>query len=287
MSITLNPGITTNAAGLFSVTEDGLVQGTMFDDPVARYALAGGLLDPTETLPMWGGVGIYENIPLSTAGATTASDTFGGYVGRATNVTAATAKQLTGFSVFNQGYNGIITPQSTVPLTSTGMGVNFLRLGSGARLPVAVDPVLIALDGGIVTQLVSWDFVQQRLIPYNAAYAANVITAASWAGGEITYTTTTNHGVSVGSVVTITGFTPDGYNGTFTALAGTATDQLVVAKAVDPGADTVQGTLVAGGGALPCKVLQVQASGCMTVEYDEDTNFATWDPSGACAVILI
>lgn len=290
MTISLNPGITTNAAGLFSVTEDGLVQGTMFDDPVARYALSGGVLDPTETLPMWGGVGVFEKVPLSTAGSSTASDTFGGYVGRATSVTAAAAKQLTGFSVFNQGYNGIITPQSPVPLLSTGMGVNLLRLGSGARIAVAVDPVLISLDGGIITQQVSWDFAQQRLIPYQAAYNANVITAASWAstgGGQITFTTTTNHGLSVGSVVTISGFTPDGYNGTYTTLAGTATDQIVVAKTVDPGSDTVQGQLDAGGGALPCKILSVQASGCMTVSYDEDTNFATWSPDGACAVILI
>ena len=49
------------------------------------------------------------------------------------------------------------------------------------------------------------------------------------------------------------------------------------------------GTIVlnVGTGALACKVLAVQSSGCMTVDYDPVTGFATWNRDGACAIILI
>lgn len=290
MTISINPAITTTASGLFSLTESGLVQGTSLDSPNIRNQLAGGVLDPADTLPMWGGVGIYENIPLSTAGSTTAVSAFGGYVGRATSVTANAAKSLTGFSVFDQAVAGINSPQSTVPLFSTGQSINFYRLGSNARIAVQCAPGLVSLDGGLISPQVSWDYAAQQLIPYNAAYPANVITATTWAstnGGQATYTTTTSHTVGVGEYVTITGMTPSGYNGTFLTVAGTTGSTLVVINPVNPGASTVQGTLVAGGGALNVKVLDVKIGGNMTVTYNPVTGFATWNQNGNCAVILI
>lgn len=292
MTISINPAITTSATGLFSVTESGMVQGTAFDSPSIRNSLSGGILDPTETLPMWGGVGIYENSPLTTAGATTASGTFGGYIGRATSVTAYAAKSLTGFSVFDQAYAGITSPQSTVPLYSTGQSVNQYRLGSGARIVVQAAPGLVSLDGGLITPQVSWDFTAQQLIPYNAAYADNVITASTWAatgGGQFTYTTTSAHGVGVGEYVTFTGITPAAYNGTFLTIAGTTASTIVVtgAPSTTPGAGSVFGTLVAGGGALNVQVLDVKIGGNMTVSYDPVTGFATWNKNGNCAIILI
>lgn len=131
------------------------------------------------------------------------------------------------------------TPQSEVPVALSGMSVYFYRLGSGARLAVAVDPALISLAGDIITSQVSWDFGGQKLIAPQAAYAANVVTASSWAataGGQSSYATTTAHGVGVGIWVTFSGFTPAGYNGTFLTVAGTAGSTLVVANPVNPGA---------------------------------------------------
>lgn len=282
MSITLNPIVTSNAAGLFGTTWQGLIQGTAFADPSARNALAGGVLAATETLPMWGGVGISENVPASPL---VPAGTFGGAIKRATLLTGSVA--LTGFSVFDQNHSAINTPQSPVPLVGAGATMTFYRLGSGARIAVAADPVLASLEGGIITAQVSWDFAQQRLIPYVAAYNANVITNAVWAAGVVTLTTTSAHGLSVGSVFTISGFTPDGYNGTFTAITGTTGSTLKYALASDPGADTVQGQLDAGGGALNVKVLNLQVGNSMVVEYDTTTGFATWNPAGTCAVILI
>lgn len=286
-NVSFNPGITTTAAGSFNVTSLGLTQGSAYDDPAVRYALSGGVLASTETLPMWGGCGIYNLIP-GVAGAQEQS--LGEVVGRANSLTGANA--LTAFSVYQQAYGMLTTPQSPVPLSASGMQVNFYRLGSGARIHVAIDPALVSLEGTIITSQVSWDFALQRLIPFVAAYPANVITAAAWAntnGGQATLTTTTAHGVAVGSDFTITGVTPAAYNGTFTALAGTAGSSLVYALplAATPGAGTAFGTLVAGGGALNVRVLETQIGNSMTVSFDPVTGFATWNRSGSAATILI
>lgn len=284
-NITFNPQITTVGQGLFNTQSKGLVQGSAYPDPAIRYKLAGGLLATTETLPMWGGVGIYNLVPGVAGGPDPA---LGTVVGRALLLDGA--KALTGFSVFDQAYGMINTPQSPVPLAGSSMQVMYYRLGSGARIAVAMDPALVDLEGGLITQQVSWDFAAQRLIPYVAAYPANALLALSWSsagGGTVTGSTTTNHGLVAGDDFTISGSTPAGYNGTFTALAGTATNVLKYTVAADPGAATVLGQLDAGGGALPVKVLEVQSTNCMTVDYDPDTGFATWNYNGAAAVILI
>jgi hypothetical protein len=282
-NISFNPSITTVAAGTFGVQWQGLIQGTAMPDPSARNALAGGVLAGTETLPLWGGVGLSEFLstaPLLAAGA------LGGNLKRATSLTGTVAA-LTGFSVFDQNHSAINTPQSPVPLVAAGMTATFYRLGSGARIAVAMDPVLTSFEGDIITQPVSWDFSLQRLIPYVAAYNANLIASAAWSGGVVTLTTFSAHGLSVGSVFTISGFTPDGYNGTFTAIAGTTGSTLKYALAADPGVDLVAGRLDAGGGALNVRVLDVQVGNSMVVSYDPDTGFATWDRSGSAALILI
>lgn len=161
--VSFNPTITTNALGYFSVQSNGLVQGIANDDPAVRNELAGGTLSNAETIPMWGGVGIYEKIPTGNFG------NFGGTVGR-----AADQGELTGFSVFNQAHAGITTPQSPVPLFPSNSTISFYRFGSGARIAVAVDPALVSLEGGLITQQVSWDFVNQKLVAYDAVAALPV-----------------------------------------------------------------------------------------------------------------
>lgn len=201
MSINLNPYVTTNAPGTFGVYSDGLVQGTAMADPATRYALAGGVLAGTETLPMWGGIAIQENIP----GATTVlnNQALGGNVLR-----AAAFANITGFSVFDQNYSAVNTPQSPVPLVNNGGRVHFYRLGSGARVALQIDPALVNLDGTIITSQVSWDFTNQRLV----AFATN---------------------------------------------------------------------------ALPVKILKIYTANCKTVAYNGTTGFATWNTSGACALVEI
>lgn len=288
MTTSFNPLPTTNASGSFSTESEGYVQGTAQDDPAVRNALAQGYV--ADIITFFGGMGISEYVPSGVSGSapmTGFQTALGSGLWRATNVTANTAKTLTGFTVFNQGHAGITTPQNTVPSYYPGMSANFYRLGSGARIAVKVADSLVDLEGHIISPLVSWDFDAQELVPYVAAYPANVITNATWAANVVTFTTTSGHGVGVGNVFDISGFTPAAYNGTYVALAGTVGSTLVAALVGDPGADTVQGQLNAGGGALNVRVLDLNIGNSMTVVVDATTGFITWDRSGSTANILI
>jgi hypothetical protein len=287
-SIAFTPMATTNAAGLFSLTESGLVQGIAHPDPSSRNFLAQGYLSSTETLPMWGGVGIYENVPLSTG-----DQAVGGQVGRATSLST-----LTGFSVFDQAVNGLSSPQSEVPQYATGMTVNFYRLKSGARIAVACDPALVSLDGGLISQQVSWDYTAQRLVAYTPAYSAATITGATWAntsGGRTTFTVGTDLSatLSAGSTIDVSGVVSTGgsgvgFNGSFVVVSVTSTTVVVTqALSTSPGTYSSGGSIAAGGGALPVTVLRVIGSGCKTVNYNAATNQVTWNNNGACALIQI
>jgi hypothetical protein len=184
-SVAFNPAATTNAAGLFSVTATGLIQGTSFDDPVSRFRLAGGTLASTETLAMFGGVGIQENIAAGGFNA------LGNPVGRATAQT-----NLTGFAVFDQNGAAISSPQSPVPVTLIGGQVNFYRLGvsAGARLVLAIDPALISLDGGLITQQVSWDYTNQKIVAYDsvAALPIKILSVQTGQCKTVSYTSATS-----------------------------------------------------------------------------------------------
>lgn len=68
------------------------------------------------------------------------------------------------------------------------------------------------------------------------------ITAATWATGQATFTTSAAHGILPGTQVSISGVTPVGYNGTFVALAGTTGSTIVVAMPTNPGTYASGGT---------------------------------------------
>lgn len=69
------------------------------------------------------------------------------------------------------------------------------------------------------------------------------ITGATWATGNATFTTSAAHGIGPGTQVSISGITPVGYNGTFTAGAGTTGSTIIVPMATNPG------TYASGGSA--------------------------------------
>ena len=54
---------TTNAQGMFTTSSDGLVVGTAMPDPDRIWRLQGGILAATETEPMFGGLGLYMDVP--------------------------------------------------------------------------------------------------------------------------------------------------------------------------------------------------------------------------------
>lgn len=295
MTISIDPNVTTSALGTFNVQSVGLIQGTAYPDPATRFALAGGLLASAETLPMWGGVGVFENVPNGVTALAPRVE-LGSYLGRATALTGS--KALNGFSVFDQAYGMINSPQSPVPLASGGGQVMYYRLGSRARVAVACAPGLISLRGGPVGAQVSWDFASQQLVPYAPAYNAVTITGAVWAltsGGQTTFTVGTDltavlaagDTIDVSGVVS-TGGTGVGYNGAFVVVSVTSTTVVVTqASASSPGTYSSGGTVAAGGGALNVEVLDVQATNCITVSYNAVTNLATWNYNGSAAVILL
>lgn len=289
-NLNFNPMINSNAAGTFGVHWDGLIAGTAYPDPATRFGLASGWLSDLETIPMWGGVAVSEQVPLPQgAPPMTPDPALQGAIRRATNLgPAGTALSLTGISVFNQAYGMINSPQQPVPAAPSYGQVMFHRMGQGARICVATAG---SFPGGqVINTPVSWDFLNHMLVPFEAAYPANVITAATWAatnGGEVTFTTTTAHTVEVGGVFNITGMTPAGYNGQYVAKAGTTGSTLIGTKLTNPGAATVMGTLVAGGGAFPCIVLAVRPTNCMVPTYNSATGQLSWNRNGSAAVIQI
>lgn len=284
-----NPFMATSVTGSFGVEWNGLISGMAMPDPASRFYLSGGYLANTETIPMWGGVLISEAIPTPPASPPlTPNPALGGPITRALNVLGAgVAGNGTGFSVFDQNYSAINNPQSEVPLVPSYGSVNFYRFGSNARIAVPCSSALSSLEGDPITWQVSWDYINQQLVPYQAAFGANTITAASWSGGVASFTTNTAHGVSPGGIVTISGVTPAGYNGTFVAAAGTTASNINVAIAANPGAYVSGGALAAGGGALNARVLKLELGNSMTVSYSATTGFANWNRSGNAALILI
>lgn len=310
-SISINPLLTTNAAGSFNTSSEGYVQGVYLDDPALRYELAGGTYDPAATLPLLGGVPISEfirdgaNIVGTDPGS---SNSLGPYLKRATSLAAAAAANvstalITGFSVLNQAYQGLTTPQSPAPTYPAGGSASFLRLGSGMRLAVAMDPGLISSAGYLISSYFSWDFNNNQLQAYDAATATVTISSMTYAatnGGQIAVVTAAATVVqAVGDSVNISGATTTGtggntaVNGNFVVNTFTDNQHFTVA-ATNAGGAAYYGTISTGSavvnegvGILPVKVLEFNLGNSMTAVYDPINNVATWNRNGSCAVILL
>lgn len=293
-TISTNPYATTNAAGSFNVTSIGYIQGTALDSPSVRNQLSGGVLANSETIPMWGGVGISEAIggAVTSYPNTDPMGVLGGIITRATNVTGVgVSGDLTGWSVFDQNYAAVNTPSSPVPLIPSYGQVNFYRIGSGARIAVACSPNIVNLQGSIINSKVSWDFVNQQLEPYSSTTLSS-LTSYTSGTGIVIVVTAGNHGLLPGDTFEISGVTGSGtnlalLNGEQTAVAGTTGTTLAFAIATGQTVTTVTGGTVSSGGALNVEVLDVQIGNSMTVVYTSGTNTATWNRSGNCAIILI
>ncbi len=277
-------------AGLFNVKSDGLRQGTAYPDPSTRWRLRTGILSGSETLAMWGGVGVYAFVPGGTGNP---SYSLGPIVGRATALTGTYL--LAGFSVFDQAYGMVTSPQSPVPLIGSYGQVAWYQLGSGARIAVACDPTLADLRGANITgAAVSWDFTNQLLVPELAGITITTGSTYNNTTGVITLILPST-GFDPGDSATLASLTGTGayasLDGTWTVLTVTGTTGATLQGPVGVGASTITGgTLTIGGAAsqkLPVTVLDVQTTNCETVEYDATTVTATWNYDGACAVIQI
>jgi hypothetical protein len=287
---------TVGNAGLFSVQASGFRQGTAMADPSTRYRLRAGLLATTETLPMWGGVGVYADVPggsLGTVGAPGVPNvSLGPILGRAVSLTDA-LKPLAGFSVFDEAYGMITSPQSIVPLAGSGMQVNYYPLGSLARIAVACDPSLVSLRGGPIKPQVSWDFTNQLLVPYLGAQTISSGTYVSTTG-IITLTMAVAQTFDAGDSVTLASLTGTGafasLDGTWTALTVSGTTVTLQGPVAAGAATITGGNLTVGGAAsaaLPVQVLAIESGNSETVTYNSTTGFATYNFQGTAALIQI
>lgn len=156
-TISFNPFLTSQPQDSFLLQTQGYVSGTAFDDPSVRLELMGGVLASTETIVMWGGVPVTEQINVTGAG----SEGTGPKVARATSQASTT-----GFSVFNQASSMVITPGQTVPVAAVGNYVSFFRTASNIRVAVNVDPALVAAIStgeSIAVANLLWDPVNMRV----------------------------------------------------------------------------------------------------------------------------
>lgn len=288
---TSNYMLTTVGQGLFApVSANGLVQGTAYPDPATRFQLRTGWLSAAETIPMWGGVGIYELIPGSPVPGPNRN--LGVQVGRATGLTGAGA--LAGFSVFDQAYGMVNSTGSPVPTAGSYMQVMSYRLGGGARIAVACDPALAALAGSKITSQVSWDFVNQLLIPYTAS--AMTIASGTYvpASGLVTLTMSAPVTFSAGDAIIVSALTGTGafasLNGTWTATSAAGTTVTYTGPTNLAATTITGGTVNLGSGAasaLPVSVLEIQVGNSMTVNYNPLNNTAQWNYGGSCAIIQL
>ena len=161
-SISFNPVVTTSPQNTFLVETQGYMAGLTLDDPVSRMWLRSGPVSSSNTQPLWGGLPVELEVPaLNTS-----------HVGL--NVLLATTNAtITGFSVFDQAYNGVTAPGSTAPQYGSGMSIAFYDLGSRARLAVPVSSALSsAAEGGSIIQQVSWNFTTNELDVYSSTTGA-------------------------------------------------------------------------------------------------------------------
>jgi len=286
MQISISPNQTTSPSNSFLLQTTGFVQGSYYDDPSSKNWLAAGFIASSVTQAVWGGMAITENIPGISANQTGEN-----------LVLASAPANITGFTVFNQASNGLITPGNTVPQYGSGMSISYFRLTSNARIAVQCSNALAnALTGGATNQQVSWDFTDQILVPYTAGYSGS-ISGAVWAstnGGQTTFTVGTNPttNVPVGEYVQISGVVNTGgsstgaFNGSFLVVS-TSSTTIVVAQPASgsPGTYASGGTAAVVGGALPVKVLGFDTNSKI-VSYNSITGALSWT-TGPAAIIQI
>jgi hypothetical protein len=293
-TLNYNPYLVTYANnGMFGVHSMGLKQGTAYPDPAIRNQLRGGWLSASDTLPMWGGVGIYMQVPGAAGNPNVAFQT---QMGRATSI-AGGSKPLLGFSVFDQNYSMVTTPGNTVPIAVANQSVHAYALGSRARIAVQCDPLLIGLAGTPINSQVAWDLQNQILVPYIAAALTASSGTYNSTTGLITLTMSAPITFSPGASVVTSALTGTGafasLNGTWTSVSPSTGTTLTLQGPVGAGAATITGGTVTpssgvgASSAIAVDILEVQTTNCITVAWDPINLVANWNFNGCCAVIQI
>jgi hypothetical protein len=178
MSLTYNAAQVTNANSTFYATSDGAIQGFYQDDPALRFQLRSGIVAPTQTTPLWGGMAVAVNLPNPLYEAPSL---------KAALSLATSQANLMGFTVWNQAHATVLNPsiQAPVPLAGGGNGsngpggaINFFLLGSNAQIWVQCSSgVATAFKAGAYNQATYWDYTNQVLLnaPGGTAIGVEVV----------------------------------------------------------------------------------------------------------------
>lgn len=182
-TVSFNPFGTSTPQNTFLSPTQGYIQGLVYDDPTARMEMMGGTLAAAETIVMWGGRPIGEQINVTTTGS---SDGLGPAVASATSQATCT-----GWSTFAASM--VLIPGGAYPpVASVGNFVGFYRYGSLARMAVACDAAIVtAISGGTSTinsQALYWDVTNYRI--------TLVTSGGNWALPTTTKLISTNSGNS-------------------------------------------------------------------------------------------
>lgn len=183
--VSFNPMKVTQPQDTFKLSANGFIQGAFEDDNTARQLRSQGVIDASVTGVMYGGMAISEK--------TSNGKAMGGSI-----LIADTTPHITGFSTFDGMYNAIIVPGNEVPKVVAPQSIQYFRFGTNARIAVKCsDSLAAALVNGLINQQVSWDFVNQQLIAYDATPGAlpvkivevreNSSTIADDGSGNLTY----------------------------------------------------------------------------------------------------
>lgn len=279
-----NPALTGNIQGSFAVQTRGFIQGALLENPTTYGQEYGGVLATAETIPMWGGVALYANIPAA------GSEQLGQVVGR-----ALTNSAIVGFSLYEHAGNAIMLPGNGVPLLYSGQKVSYAKFGSNQRVALQIDPALVSLDGSSVTTLFSWDFALQRLTAESPAYAQqtpSAYTSYVSSTGVLSLSFTTAPALVVGQYAAFGSFAgaQAGLNTSMplltTASAGTV---LTFQAPIGLGTFTpANGVLLAGGGPLAIRSVDaIVGTGNKTITYAPVTGAISWNESGAIALVTL
>lgn len=192
-----------------SITTDA--EDTAFPDPT--ITISG---QPTaQTIRLASGVNVGSPISLPVTASVTGKGLTATYQWKVADTSGGTYTNV----VNGAGVAGATT--NTLSLTSKAVNTKFYKLAISVVTPI----------GGPLTSL------------SNAAkvIGTQVTESITWTSGFVTVTTAAPHGFTNGDSIVMAGFTPAGYNGTFT-IANASGSTFTFPLTTDPGAATVQGT---------------------------------------------
>ena len=194
----------------------------------------------------------YPNVTVTGAGSVTP------------NVTATNRNSGSAF-LLNQDYQlavnattgivnmapGITTIGVSSDTISGNFSLNFYENASaqafGSTINFQYNATLTAIQNAIATAL-------------GFSISVTGATASTPSSGNVQYTTAAAHGLAVGTSVTIAGFSPSGYNGTFTVNTVTATT-FTVTNATTGTATPTNATVTAGSFAITAQNLNATITG--------------------------